>query len=288
MKKIIYCIIFSSVILLNSCSLNRLVIGQMSPILENSSAALFEESDLELAEQALASNLKLLEGLLKSDPQNERLLQLAAQGYAGYALGFVEDENPERAKVMYLRARDYGLRLLQKSNNFAQAEKEGLEALAGLVKSYDKNDLPGLFWTGFSWAGYINLSLDKPSALLDLPKVQLIMERVEELDSSYFNGAVYLYFGSIYGMKPKIMGGDPEKAKQYFDKNLQITENKFLLTYIYMAKYYAAKILDESLFDQYLAYVENASIDVLPGMELLNQIAKRKAVYLKKMKEDLF
>ncbi len=84
------------------------------------------------------------------------------------------------------------------------------------------------------------------------------------------------------------MGGDPEKAKRYFDKNLQITENKFLLTYIYMAKYYAAKILDESLFDQYLAYVENASIDVLPGMELLNQIAKRKADYLRKMKEDLF
>lgn len=288
MKKIIYCIIFSSVILLNSCSLNRLVIGQMSPILENSSAALFEESDLKLAEQALASNLKLIEGLLKSDPQNERLLQLAAQGYSGYALGFIEDENPERAKVMYLRARDYGLRLLQKNNNFAQAEKEGLETLAGLVKSYDKSDLPGLFWTGFSWAGYINLSLDKPSALLDLPKVQLIMERVEELDSSYFHGAVYLYFGSIYGMKPKIMGGDPEKAKQYFDKNLQITENKFLLTYIYMAKYYAAKILDESLFDQYLAYVESASIDVLPGMELLNQIAKRKADYLRKMKEDLF
>ena len=71
MKKVAFYFLISTFIW--GCSINKLVIHQMEPILEQSSAALYEESDLELAEQALASNLKLVEGILKNDPQNEQL-----------------------------------------------------------------------------------------------------------------------------------------------------------------------------------------------------------------------
>ena len=86
-------------LLSTGCSVQRMAIRSLGGVLDNSMEALYEEKDLELAEQAIASDLKLLEGLIKSDPGNGRLLLLAAQGFASYALGFVEDESPERARV---------------------------------------------------------------------------------------------------------------------------------------------------------------------------------------------
>ncbi len=277
-----------AVLILSSCSMNRLVVNQMIPVLKNSANALYEETDLQLAEQALASNLKLLEGLLKSDPDNRELLLLTAEGYAGYALGFAEDDAPERARLFYQRSRDYALRILMQDKKFRSAEKRGPEDLENLLQSYKADMAPALFWYGFGWAGYINLSLDDPAALLKLPAVQIIMERVEQLQPDYFNGAVYLFLGSVYGMKPKMMGGDPEKARYYFQKNLDITNDRFMLSYFYLAKYYAAKILDEELFDTYMNKITSASVDIYPGMQLLTQIAKKKIENLDSRRQQIF
>ena len=288
MNKTYFNIFLTLVFIVSSCSINQIVIRQMEPILQQSSNALYEESDLQLAEQALAANLKLVEGLLKNDPQNEKLLLLLAQGYAGYALGFVEDVDPERAKLFYLRARDYAMRVLQKDKAFLNAENNSLEELTKVVNAYDVSKVPALFWAGFSGAGYLNLDLGNPMALMELPKIQLFMDRVEALNPAFYYGAVYLYQGSVLGMTPIIMGGNPERAKEYFKKNLELNQKKFLLAYIYMAKYYAAKVLDEDLFDQYIKIVEEAPVDIIPEMTLISQIAKHKAELLIKSKEDIF
>ena len=271
-----------------SCSPTTLVIRQMTPVLEKSAEALYEETDLQIAEQAMASNLKLIEGLLKNDPENEELLILVAQGYAGYALAFAEDENPERAKKLYLRARDYAMQVLYADPNFKIAEQKGLPDLEKHLNTYNKDKVPALFWAGFAWAGYANLALDDPEALLALPEIQLLMQRVEALQPDYFYGAVYLFWGGLYGMKPVIMGGDLQKAHDYFGKNFELNNNEFLLAYIYAARFYAAKVLDEALFDKYLEHVLKTPVDVYPGLQLLNQIAKQKAKRLLAKKEDLF
>jgi len=104
--------------MLTGCSYRAFMVGQMTPILETSATAIFQESDLKIAEQSLASNLKLIEGLLQNDPQNERLLLLAAQGWSGYALGFAEDEEPERARMFYLRAKVYARKSLEIQHPF--------------------------------------------------------------------------------------------------------------------------------------------------------------------------
>lgn len=270
-----------------SCSLQSIVIRQMEPILENSSSALYEETDYDLAKIAIPGNLKLIEGLIKSDPENDKLLLLAAEGYSGYAMGFLEDNEPERAKNLYLRARDYAVRVLHDKYDIDFLEME-TTPFDSLVKIMTNEDVPALFWTGFSWAGYINLSLTEPSAIIALTKVQAMMQRIEQLQPEYFNAAVYLFFGSIYGMKPRILGGDPEKAKINFEKNLRITNNSFLLSYVYMAKFYAAKILDEELFDQYLNHVIQAEQNPDPQKRLMDAIAKQKAKHLLAMKEELF
>ena len=281
-------VVYLAALVFFSCSPTSFILRQMTPVLENSAESLYEESDLQIAEQALASNLKLLEGLLKSEPQNKELLLLLAQGWAGYALGFAEDENPQRAKLFYLRARDYALRVLNQKPGFEEARKQRVDRLEHFLKRFNKKDVAALFWTGLARAGFANLSLNDPEAILALPEIQLYMQRVEELQPDFFYGAVYLFRGSLYGMRPRLLGGDPEKAGICFEKNFKLNNGVFLLAYVYAAKFYAAKILDEELFDQYLNHIEKIPVDIRPGLQLFNQIAKKKARILREQKEDLF
>ena len=284
-KPILYPLV---IILFSGCSMDKFIIRQTGTLLDYGVISLYEESDLIIAETALASNIKLLEGMLKGDPENRDLRLLTSQAFAGYALGFAEDTDPERAKNLYLRGRDHGLYVLRQDKAFAENESKKLEDFQKTVAQMDAGNIDALFWTAFAWGGWINLSLDDPQAFIDLPRVQVMRERVLEIDETYFLGAPHLFFGSMWGLKPRMLGGDPEQAKIHFEKNLEITKGKFLLTYIYYARYYAAKTLDEDLYDQLLDKIEQTPADVLPEYQLLNMIAKEKAVRLKAQRDDIF
>jgi hypothetical protein len=272
----------------SGCSLQKLAIKSATPIFSNGVEALFEETDLPLAEQAIASNLKLLEGLYKSNPKNKDVLLLLTQGYASYSLGFVEDDSLERAKLFYLRARDYGFKLLQTTSAFKDSIPLREQLYVERLNRLKEKDVPAIFWTAFAWGGWISLSKDDPQAIFDLGKVKAMMNKVIELDEGFFYGSAHLFFGTISGALPKILGGDPEKAKQHFERCLALSKDKFILAYVYLAKYYAQPLLDEKLFDQYLQRVDEASLQILPENKLITAIAKEKARLLKGKKEELF
>jgi len=260
----------------------------MSGMLENSMAVLYEESDLILAEQAIASDLKLLEGLIKSDPENDKFLLLACQGFGSYALGFVEDAEPDRARTFYLRGRDYGLRILVKNKNFRDAITGSSEQLNAALKKFNKKDVPTLFWTANNWASWINLNLTNPDAIADLPRVQQMMGRVLELDESYFFGGAHLFFATIYAVRPPLLGGNIEKSKHHFERCFEHSRDKFLLPYIYYARFYTTRTFDEELFTKTLSKVLETPDDILPDQRLPNAIAKNKAKRLLKQKDELF
>jgi hypothetical protein len=87
---------------------------------------------------------------------------------------------------------------------------------------------------------------------------------------------------------PKVMGGRPERAKEYFDRAAELTNGKFLLTYVYYAKTYAVQIQDQGLFETLLKKVDDAPVDILPEARLSNTIAKRKAKLLRERINELF
>lgn len=286
-KKISFFILLSA-IFLSGCSLQKLAVRSMSGILDNSMTALYEETDLALAEQAIASDLKLLEGLIKTDPENEKLLLLACQGFGAYALGFVEDNDPERAEKFYLRGRDYGLEVLGKDENFQEALTGPVEKFETAVKKFNKGDIPALFWTANNWGSYINLNMDNPKALIDLPRVQLLMNRVIELDESYYFGSAHLFFATIYSVRPPILGGDLKKAEQHFEACFKFSDKKFLLPYVFYAKYYLTRQFEEDQFKSTLETVLESPDNVLPGQQLPNAIAKQKARRLLERGEEFF
>ena len=276
------------VLLLSGCSIQKIALKATSGLFYSGMDAIYRESDLQIAEQAIASDLKLLEGFYLSDPSNRDILLMLTQGYASYSLGFVEDVEPGRAKLFYLRARDYGLQLLRFTRAFKDSIPTEEEAFIQRLTRLEKKDVPALFWTAFAWAGWINLSKDDPQAVFDLRKVKAMMKRVIELDEGYFFGSAHLFFGSVLGSLPKMLGGNPEKAREHFQRALELSHEKFLMTYVYLARYYAQPKLDEALFDKYLKHVLQAPMDILPGYQLITAIAKQKAQRLITKKEELF
>ncbi len=276
------------IIFFSGCSLQKIALRTTTGLLYSSIDAIYQEEDLIIAEQAIASDLKLVEGLLQSDPENKDLLLLLTQGYASYSMGFVEDRSEGRAQLFYLRARDYGLRLLRTTRAFKDSIPAKESNFVSRLSRLKKKDVPALFWTAFAWAGWINLSKDNPQAIFELGKVKAMMQRVLELDEGFFFGAAHLFFGSIYGSLPRMLGGDPEKAREHFDRCLKISDGKFLLAYVYLARYYAQPLLDEALFDKYLKIVLQAPTDILPGYQLITAIARKKAQKWIVKKEDLF
>ncbi|HOV98735.1 MAG TPA: TRAP transporter TatT component family protein [Bacteroidota bacterium] len=286
MKQKIF-IAVASALFLQGC-IQTIAIRSMGGIFNNGIQSYMEESDLQLAHESLGSTLKLLETMIKTDPKNTELLVYAAQGYQAYGLAFCEDDNVERARTFYLRGKEYGMRVLLNNKQFRQALDGDLETFHAALTTFSKKDVPALFWTAFNWGSYINITRTDVAALADISKVMEMIQRVIELDSTYYYGAAYVFLGTLEAATPKMLGGQPEKSKEYFEKALSINGRKFLLTQVYFAKSYGVQMQDQELFDSLLTEVENASIDIVPECRLPNAIAKQKAQLLRAQENDLF
>jgi hypothetical protein len=147
-------------------------------LIPNFTRVFFEECDPELARIAFPADLKLIEGLLKSDPGNKPLLTALCLGFTGYAMLFIEDENPERASQLYLRARDYGLKAMGRKGTFLKSSIPGAEGIRTGLNAFGEKELEVLFCTTMSWHAWINLNLDKPVALAQTGIAQACLERV--------------------------------------------------------------------------------------------------------------
>ena len=278
---------FIGMLVFSGC-IQQIAVSTVGSIVDDGFDALTEEQDLEFAAQALPSNLKLLEVMLKNEPDDERLLRLLAEGYNSYALGFVEDTDPDRAKIFYQRATDYAMRLVRQDAKLAKAFDGTVDDLKAELSKRGKDDVPGIFWAAFGMGSYLNLALNNPDAIAMLPKAEEMMKFVAAVDSSFYYGGADMFLGTLYGSRAKLLGGDSVLSRQHFERALRINGGKFLMTQVYFAWSYARQTLNEPLFDELLTTVDQASIDIFPKFRLGNAIAKKKARLLRAKKEDLF
>ena len=277
MNRTIFFPIIFTVILLSGCSTSKLIVSMTEPVLSNGVEALYKETDTEFAREAIAGNLKLLEGFRASDPDNGELNALLSQGYSAYALGYLEDDEPQRARNFYYRSLTYARALFGDIPVLKNGSDATPSEVREAVSSLEREDVDRLFWLGLSWGSYIQLSTSDPAALGDLPKVLAIMDKVIELDETYYFGGAHLFFGAYYATLPPMLGGNPGKSKEHFDRAFEISDGKFLIGKYQFAKSYCYQVQDRELFDQTIAEILAADPHILPGMELPNALAKKKA-----------
>ena len=278
--------ILLSFIFLSHCSFNRIFVNTTANFFQDGMDVIYREGDLQLAQQFLGSNLKTIEVILSRDPDNQKMNLIAAQGFGAYAMAFVQDQEPERARELYKRGMQYAFRSLPDGKTFSQEIK--LDKLESTLNKYDQSEVPYLFWTAYNWGNIILMTLDKPVSLMNLVKVEKIMGRCQELDEEYNFAGVNLFYGSYYAGRPAILGGNPEKGKKYFERCFQLNNEKFYMAKYYMARYYATSVGDEQSFDSLIKEIGELNIDKYPDYRLMNAIAKEKARQLKNNKSKYF
>ena len=112
------------------------------------------------------------------------------------------------------------------------------------------------------------------------------MERLLEIDDTVEQGGSHIFFGVLYGSKPKMIGGDPERSRSHFERALEISNRSFLMAQVLYAATYSRMVFDRELHDSLLEEVIAFELDQTPDNRLSNQIAKRRAEEL--LEENFF
>jgi hypothetical protein len=277
-------VLLAALVLLLNSSCTSLVVN---PMLEPLTISLEKQTDLDLLQEGAPSLLLLIDGLIAADPGNDRLLMTATQAYGMYASVLAEHGKAERAVNMSIKARDYGISLINRLPGLGNLNGQTIADLEMALAKIKPDKVGYLFWGAYGWAVWIEYQEGAPAAMADLPIVERIMLRVVELDESYYHGGAHIFLGAYYGSRPQIYGGKPEESRKHFERALAINKRKFLLTQVVYAQTYARMMFDRQLYLQLLTEViEQPLTD--SSMAASNKLAKVRAAKLITQVDEYF
>ena len=273
---------------LGACSTGQMVARTSTSIMDSNVEAMNQETDLVLAEASMPSNLKLIEGLIQEDPENPKLLTYAAQGFYGYAFGFVELKDGQRAVALYERGTDYGKRALRAYGVDIDLESATVDDIDAAVGQLGERAVPALFWTASNWAKQIDLKRTDPAYIAQLASTERLMHRVLELQPDFYYGGAYVYYGVYYGSRAPMLGGDFVRSEQNFANANAVSDGKLLMVDVLRAQYLERQRLDRQKFHVLLTRVVDDPVGSFPEMELANQVARARAKYLLDREDEWF
>ena len=260
----------------------------VNPMLDPLTLSMQKQTDLELLQEGAPSLLLLLDGLIAGDPDNEKLLMTATRLYGAYAAILYEEGQAERAVNMSVKARDYGISLI---NRLPDLESINGLTLAGIQKALEKikpDHIGYLFWGAYGWATWIQFQEGAAAAMADLPIVESIMLKVLELDETFYYGGAHIFLGSYYGSRPQIYGGKPDASRKHFERALEINKREFLLTQVAYAQTYARMMYDRDLYLKLLNEVLEQPLMTDSDMASSNKLAKVTAEKLIQQVDEIF
>lgn len=287
-------------ILTPGCSLKKFAANQAGNALSGTGTVFAADDDPELVKDAAPFSLKLMESVLASTPEHRGLLLSASSGFAQYAYAFVEQEADvtavndfeggrakyARAKRLYLRARDYGLRGLTVDHRNLRAElsRDPRQAL----KRTTRDEVPLLYWTAASWGKAIGLSKDDPELLADLPIVEALIDRALELDENFDRGALHSMLISYEMIRPRGTGEPADRARKHFQRAVQLSEGKTAGPYLALAEAVSLPAQNRAEFQKLLEQALAINPDEYPEQRLVNLVMQKRARWLLSRLDDLF
>ena len=282
------------------CSIRRYAINKASDVLAESGSTFASDDDPELIKAAAPFSLKLMESFLAENPRHTGLLTAAASGFTQYAYAFVQQDADEvepqdsaaaealraRARRLYLRAKQYGLRGLEvKHPGFGKALLTDPQATA---MTAIKAEVPLLYWTAAAWASAISLSKDNPELVGQIPAMAALIRRALELDESYGDGAIHTFM-LAYEMGRPGAGGDPvARARQHFERAIALSRGLDASPFVVFAEAVTIQKQDVIEFEALLNRALAINPDANPEKRLINLVMQRRARWLLTRKSELF
>ncbi len=272
-------ILFLAVLLASCSSIKRAAVGTTAGLLYEVTPALEAEGDFDLFKETVLSNIKIMESLLLLAPDDRDLLASLVKAYAGYGFGVYEtldlrdayldkSQRPykERALLFYSRALNYGERYLKtRGVTFKDLlsnlrDSKGQEYLSSEMARKNKRDREVALFTAQALAGMINYQRESMTMVGQLPIAKALFDWGCEYDPSINYGACDLFYGAYFAGRPKMLGGDPEKGREYFEKALAKYPNNYLIDAGFL-QYYVVPMLDEEIYQKLKSKIKKASVD---------------------------
>ena len=263
-----------------ACSVREYAAGSIGDALASGGDVYAADDDIELVGAATPFGLKTIESLLASAPAHRGLLLAATRGFTQYAYVYVQlpaEEAEERdvayayaqldrARRLYLRARDYGLRGLQVA----------------------PDDVGLLYWTGVAWAAAISLSKDSPEALAGLRDVDGLIMRAAKLDPDFDHGTLQSFLIGYEVNRPNAASDAEKRSREHFARAVQLSGGRQVAPYLSLAESVAVARHDRAEFESLLKQALQVDPGARPEWRLANLVMQRRARRLLARAEELF
>jgi hypothetical protein len=277
-------IIFVAVLLLTACA--SLIDRATSNFADDLEGAIRGYDEPTTVGGGLPAFLLLLEARLQSRPDDVRLRLTTARLTATHAALFPADDDAQRRlsrrALEHARAGACG-----HADRICGLETLNFEEMEVRVDRFVDADRNPLYVLATTWTGWIDTHSDDFHALADLPRVEMLLEWVAGQDAGHDDGAVWLYLAVLNSQRPPAAGGQPRKAREYFERARAESGGRNLLINVFMADSYARLLFDRDLFVELLEQVLESEIDE-PDYRLVNQIARSRARLLLAQTEAIF
>ena len=265
-------LVLCSMLLLSGCT-SLLTTTIIKPTVGN----LQHQQDVELVCEGAAAYLLMIDSLIEGNPTNRELLLLGSQSYSG-TMAALEScgASSDRLQALGNKARQYGRQLLLTilPPDFDQLPPAELDRV---LASTPPRNAPYLFWGTYGWLAWVTQQQGSPAAMADLVSIEALMAAILELDETVENGGAHLFFGVLYGAKPHMVGGDPDRSRHHFERALELSERSLLLVQVSYAQTYARQTFDQHLHDNLLHEVLTFAVETRPEHRLINEIAQKRA-----------
>ena len=296
-------LLFSTILLsllAGGCSIRKIAVNNLADALAQGGTTYASDEDMELVKDAAPFSLKLMESLLAETPRHRPLLLATSSGFTQYAYAFVQQEADvteaedlaeatrirERARLLYLRARDYGMRGLEANHpGFGQSLRANPETAAETLK---RDDVPLAYWTAAAWGSAISLSKDKPDRIAEQPVVEALIDRVLELDESFGDGAVHSFLISYEPIRQGVAGDYALRCREHFERAMELSGGFQAAPLIALAEAVSLARQDRREFEALLNRALDVDTGVRPEWRLENLVMQRRARWLLSMADDLF
>jgi predicted anti-sigma-YlaC factor YlaD len=285
----------ATAIVASGCSVQRFAANKIGDTLAASGTTYSSDDDPELIGAALPFSLKLMESVLASTPEHRGLLAATTAGFTQYAYAYLQQEADaialddtdrawvawNRARRMYLRARDYGLRGLDVAVPGFSATLRTTAAAAVAQAGATEIDL--LYWTAASWAAAIALGKDDPSLVADLPLVSALIDRALAVDADWDRGAIHSFLVTYEMARPDAIGSFDDRvtsARKHFDQAIALSQGEAAGPYVSWAESVCLPKEDRACFEEMLQAAMKINPDDHSATRLANTIFQRRAAWL--------
>ena len=285
-------------LLATGCSIKRMAVNKMGNALAGSGTTFASDDDPDLIKAAVPFSLKLMESLLAESPSHKGLLFATSSGFTQYAYAFVQQDADEleakdlaaatalrvRAKRLYLRARNYGLRGLEAAYPGFEGRLRANPKQA--VRLTKRADVPLLYWTAASWG--LAITPDDPELIAEQPIVEALIDRALALNESWDRGAIHGFLITYETRRQGAKGDASQRSRQHFQRAVELGGGQQASPYVSLAEAVSIQKQDVKEFESLLRQALAINPDTNPEQRLINCVMQRRARWLLSKREDLF